>query len=98
MTTKDLIHVNQLCESYQVEVSFFNELHEFGLIEIIQEEQNLFVPQEKIEDVEKMIRMHQELHINLEGIDAVFNLLSQMEELKSELNQVRNRLRLYELE
>ena len=31
MTTKDLIHVNQLCESYQVEVSFFNELHEFGL-------------------------------------------------------------------
>jgi hypothetical protein len=29
----------------------------------------------QIKDIEKMIRMHYELDINLEGMDAVYNLL-----------------------
>ena len=45
-----------------------------------------------------MIRIHRELNVNIEGIDVVFNLLNKVDVLQSEINAVRNRLRLYESE
>ncbi|MGB5272208.1 chaperone modulator CbpM [Eudoraea sp.] len=96
MELKDFIPIVQLCEHYSVEVSFFNELHEEGLISITTLEQTSYLHQDKISDVEKMIRIHRELNINTEGIDAVFNLLQKIDSLQNELNKLHNRLRLYE--
>ncbi len=79
-----------------MEISFFDELHEEGLISITTLEQTSYLHQDKISDVEKMIRIHQELNINTEGIDAVFNLLQKIDSLQNELNKLHNRLRLYE--
>ncbi|MGB5205225.1 MAG: chaperone modulator CbpM [Eudoraea sp.] len=96
MELKDFIPIVQLCEHYSVEVSFFNELHEEGLISITTLEKTSYLHQDKISDVEKMIRIHRELNINTEGIDAVFNLLQKIDSLQNELNKLHNRLRLYE--
>ena len=96
MEIKDFIPVIQLCSHYQVEISFFNELNEVGLIEITTIEQTLYLHQDKINDVEKMIRIHRELNVNTEGIDVVFNLLQKVDDLQNELNNLQNRLRLYE--
>jgi len=56
------------------------------------------VHQDTLSDIEKMIRIHRELDLNIEGIDVVFNLLQKVASLKSELNLVRNKLQLYENE
>lgn len=96
MELKEFIPVVQLCEHYRVEISFFNELHEEGLISITTLEKVSYLHQDKISDVEKMIRIHRELNINTEGIDAVFNLLQKIDSLQDELNKLHNRLRLYE--
>ncbi len=96
MEGKDFIPVVQLCSHYKVEVSFFNELSEVGLIDITTIEQTSCLHQDKISDVEKMIRIHNELNVNIEGIDVVFNLLQKMDSLQNELNTMQNRLRLYE--
>jgi chaperone modulatory protein CbpM len=96
MEQKEFIPIVQLCEHYSVAISFFNELHEEGLISITTLEQTSYLHQDKISDVEKMIRIHQELNINTEGIDAVFNLLQKIDSLQNELNKLHNRLRLYE--
>jgi len=96
MEIKDFIPVIQLCSHYKVEISFFNELNEVGLIDITTIEQTLYLHQDKINDVEKMIRIHRELNVNTEGIDVVFNLLQKVDDLQNELNNVQNRLRLYE--
>jgi len=96
MKRKDFIPIVQLCEHYSVEISFFDELHEEGLISITTLEQTSYLHQDKISDLEKMIRIHQELNINTEGIDAVFNLLNKIDSLQNELNTLHNRLRLYE--
>jgi len=96
MEIKDFIPVIQLCSHYKVEISFFNELNEVGLIEITTIEQSLYLHQDGINDVEKMIRIHRELNVNTEGIDVVFNLLQKVDDLQNELNNVQNRLRLYE--
>src|SRR3970040_1514006 len=96
MSTENFIPLETLCSHYNVELSFFSNLNEIGLIEIQTVEQMQYVHQDSIYEIEKMIRMHQELEVNLEGIDVVFNLLQKIDTLKKELTAVRNRLRLYE--
>ena len=96
MDTKEFISIMQLCENYHVETAFFNQLHEVGLIQIITIEETLYVHQDTLNDVEKMIRFNQELNINIEGIDVIFNLLQKMNSLQHQLNTTQNRLRLYE--
>ena len=46
--------------------------------------------------IEKIIRMHQELEINLEGVAVVLNLLVKISNMQNELKVAKNRLLLYE--
>ncbi|WP_297707845.1 chaperone modulator CbpM [uncultured Eudoraea sp.] len=96
MKIKEYIPIGELCKHYRVEISFFTKLHEEGLVKITTLEQTSYLHQDTIGDVEKFIRLHQELNINTEGIDAVCNLLQKIDNLENELNKLHNRLRLYE--
>lgn len=96
METKEFISINQLCSTYQVEVTFFNELNEIGLIEITTIEQTPCLHQNLLSDIEKMIRMHRDLEINIEGIDVVVNLLKKVDSLQQNLIELQNRLNIYE--
>lgn len=98
MANQDLILIETICLHYKIEISFIDALHGIGLIEVETYEENKFIHQDKISDLEKMIRLHRELNVNLEGIDVVFNLLRKEMALREEVNNLRNRLRLYESE
>ena len=96
MSIEKFIPLNQLCTHYKVEMSFFTNLKEFGLIEIKTIKKSQFVHKDKASDIEKIIRMHHELEINFEGIDTIFNLLEKIKTLQAELISTKNKLRLYE--
>jgi len=96
MATQDLILIEKLCLHYKIKFSFFDALENIGLIKIEIFEQNKFIHQDKIRDLEKMIRLHHELNVNLEGIDIALNLLQKEKALQEEINTLKNRLRLYE--
>ncbi len=96
MSTQHLIPTTTLCLHYDIEISFVDDLNKMGLIKIEIIEQNQFIHQDQISDLEKIIRLHNELNVNLEGIDVVFNLLKKERKLQEELNTLKNRLRLYE--
>ncbi len=96
MSLDNFIPLNNLCTHYKVEMSFFDSLNEMGLIEIVTIEQTHFLQKEKASDIDKIIRIHQDLNINIEGIDTIFNLLDKIDTLQSKLITVQNRLRLYE--
>lgn len=96
MMDENFIAIRQLCNHYELEVSFFEALHEEGLITLTYKKNSYYLPPEFILQVEKMIRIHKELNINIEGIDVVFNLLQKMESLQNEMIQIRNKLSLYE--
>jgi hypothetical protein len=96
MKEQYLIPTQTLCSHYNIEISFVDALNRMGLIQIEIIEQSQFIHQDQISDLEKIIRLHEDLHVNLEGIDVVFNLLEKEQELKNELNSLKNRLRLYE--
>ena len=96
MNTEHLIPIATLCKHYKVETSFFKGLDEHGLIEITTVEASNCIHEDYLPNLEKMIRFHQDLHLNFEGIDTVFNLLARLENLQSELQSVRSRLGIYE--
>ncbi len=96
MKEEKLVPISTLCVHYEVEMAFFSELNEYGLIEIDTQEQTECIRVECIPEIEKMIRIHRDLRVNMEGIDVVWNLLQKMDELQNELMAVRSRLRLYE--
>ena len=96
MNTENFISLNTLSSHYQVEMSFFNTLVDMGLIEVEIVADSFYIRNEKITDIEKIIRLHHELEVNVEGIDVVFNLLARIQELQNELMIAKSRLNLYE--
>ena len=96
MIQEHLIATRTLCTHYNIEISFVNTLNQMGLIQIEIIEQEQFIHQEQIGNLEKIIRLYNELHVNLEGIDVVLNLLNKEQELKNEVISLKNRLKLYE--
>lgn len=98
MKEQHLIPTQTICAHYNIEISFLDKLHHMGLIQVEIIEESQFIHQDQISELEKIIRLHRELNVNLEGIDIVFNLLQKEKELKIELNTLKNKLRLYENE
>jgi len=98
MSEQTLIPADTICLHYNIEISFVDELNRMGLIQIEVIEQAQFIHQDQISDLEKIIRLHNELNVNLEGIDVVFNLLEKERRLQTELIALKNRLRIYENE
>ena len=96
MNMKNLIPIHELCTHYEVEISFFSNLSEMGLIEIKTIEASQYIDSDSVCEIEKIVRMHQELDVNIEGIDVVFNLLQKIDTLQKELTALKNRLNLYE--
>lgn len=96
MTEDKYIPVLRLCDSYQIEVSFLKELNDLGLIEIVSKKDDLYLHEDKLYKVERIIRIHRELNVNIEGIDVVLNLLEKVDKLQSEVHTIQSRLRLYE--
>lgn len=96
METKNLILIEQLCSHHNIEISFVNSLHDFGLIKIVVIEDNKYLSHEQLKDIEKMMRLHYELDINMEGIDAISNLLHQINNLQLDLASAKNKLKLFE--
>jgi chaperone modulatory protein CbpM len=98
MEKSNLILTAQFCTHHNVEVSFISALQDIGLIEIIVVEDDQYLSLEQLKDIEKMIHFHYELNINIEGIDAIANLLKQINDLQQELAIAKNKLKLYDIE
>lgn len=96
MSTKTYIPVKTLCTHYKVETSFFQGLKDYGLIEVITVEQSPCIHQKHIKDLDAIVRLHEDLHINFEGIDTVLNLLQKITRLQDELAAAKNKLRIFE--
>lgn len=96
MQTDHLIPANHFCVQHNIESSFISMLHENGLVEIQMMEETQFIPEESLPEIEKIMRLHYELNINLEGIEAIMHLLHRIEYLQGELITLKNRLKMYE--
>ncbi|MGJ5640646.1 chaperone modulator CbpM [Formosa sp. S-31] len=96
MGENQYILIKTICVQYNLKPDFLEELHGVGLLQIVDIEQERFIHQEALSDLERIIRIHNELNVNIEGIDVVFNLLKKVNTLQSEVSLLKNRLYFYE--
>ena len=96
MANKRIIPIDEFCSHYDIEVTFIHSLHDHGLTEISVVEKIPYIREDTIKDLERMIRMHYDLEINMEGIEAISHLLDRMDQMQTELKALKNRLNFYE--
>lgn len=89
METK-LIAMEECCTVYNIEFTFIESLGELGLIEIVPQADKRFLQEDQLKDLERMIRLHYELDINMAGIDAISHLLKRINSLQEEIRLLRN--------
>ena len=89
---QELISREECCLQYNVESSFIQALSDYGLIEITTISETTYIHTEQLHDLEKFIRLHYDLNINVEGIDAIASLLSKVNNLQRQNEYLRKRL------
>lgn len=95
MSEDDLIPIENFCRHYGVEISFIHSLEEYGLLEVFSVKKSLYVSSNKIAHLEKLVRMHYEMDINVPGIEAISHLLEKIESLQGEVRLLKKKLDLY---
>jgi chaperone modulatory protein CbpM len=98
MDMKKLISAHEFCASHNIEISFIHSLEETGLIEITIIKESGFIPVDQLQQLERIVRLYNELGINIEGIDTINHLLLRIINLQDEVTGLKNRLRLFENE
>lgn len=96
MTKEEMIGAHEFCVSHNVEISFLRSLGESGLLEITTIEETAFINRDYLPELEKLVRLHYDMDINLEGIETIHHLLQQIKAMQNEMNMLKNRLRIYE--
>ncbi len=97
MENRNMIAIESFCRYHRVEETFVFSVQEIGLIQLEIIENSLFISEDKLSDLEKILRLHRELDINPEGIGVVLQLLDNIESLQQENQNLRNKLRRFEL-
>jgi uncharacterized protein YqgQ len=96
MELHNYIAVNEFCESHGITLHFVKQLHEYGMIEIVELKNMKYITQEELPKAEKIVRLYSDLDINLEGIEVIDQLLDRIERMQKEIILLRNKLGLYE--
>ncbi len=92
MKTEDLIPAKDFCLHHNIEYSFISSLQNSGLISVTSIKRSSFIHSDDLSKLEKFVRLHYELDINLEGIETINHLLDKMEEMQNEIVRLQNRV------
>lgn len=96
MAREKYILVSHYCEQTHIEDSFVRQLQEYGLVTFEKKEDDIFIDEKDVSEIERMFRLHNDLNINFEGLDAIKQMLKRIQKLEKEMNNLQKRLRLYE--
>lgn len=96
MKQENYILVKQYCERTHISNTFIKALNEYGLIQYKHIETEVYILDEEISEIERFDRLYNDLGINIEGIDAINNMLRRMRTMENEMNILRKRLGIYE--
>lgn len=95
MERSNLIQIQEICRHCKIDLTFIEALNELGHVELIIDNKVNYIHQEQLKSLERLIYFHNELHINIEGIDAIVHLLNKIEKLQHELSLTKSKLDLF---
>lgn len=96
MENNNLVPATICCTHYNIELSFIHSLQHYGFIKTITVNNDEFIEEEELQTLEKFIRLHYDLDINMQGIEAINFLLERVENMKHEITYLKSKLNIYE--
>lgn len=91
----ELITITEYCAHSKVDLSFITALEQSGLITFTLIGEDKFIHHEQLVEIERLVHFHYDLDINVEGIDAILNLLLKIKKMQREIQELNSRLHLY---
>lgn len=79
------ISVITFCQYHEIAPDFVYALQESGLVKLEVQEEQHYITNDQVDVLEKYIRMHYDLGINIEGLEVISRLLTEMEAMEREL-------------
>ena len=95
MPDKNLVPATVCCEHYNIELSFIHSLEQYGFIKTVTIESDEFIEADELQRLEKFIRLHYELDINMQGIEAINFLLERVQQIQEEIAYLKSKLNVY---
>lgn len=92
----ELITISEYCVNYSVDPSFITALEESGLIVLTLIDENKFIHYKQLVEMERFVHFHYDLQINIEGIEAIMNLLDKIKHLQHEIEVLKSQVHLHE--
>lgn len=71
---------------------------ECGLIDITVVKEEIFVPASQLKQLEQLMRLKQEMDINIEGIESITYLLKRIRDMQQHIVELNNKLAFYQAE
>lgn len=96
MIDRNYILITQYSEYSKIDNSFLENLFEYGLIRFEKEENAIYINEDDIPEIERLYRLHQDLGINFEGLDAIKHMLRRLEKMEKKMNLLQKKINLYE--
>jgi len=82
----------ELVKIYNIEITFFDELVDSGLLDIHTENEIRYLMYKDLPDFERFTNWHYDLDINLPGLEVIHEMLKKMEDLRQRNRELMNRL------
>lgn len=82
----------ELVKIYNIEITFFDDLVSYGLLNIETENDVKYLLYEDLSDFEKFTNWHYDLDVNLPGLEVINNMLTKMKELQNRNRELMNKL------
>ncbi len=89
MDKNEMIAAHDFCVSHNVEMSFLYSLSESGLVQITTIDEQVYINEDQLPGLERWVRLHYDLDINIEGLEAIHHLLEQMKQMEEEMERLR---------
>jgi hypothetical protein len=96
MQSEDIVPASEFCVHHSIELSFIHSLQEHGLVETVIIEEQIFLPASQLPRLEKILRLHFDLDINLAGVETITHLLERIESMQEQITKLNNRLKAFE--
>ncbi|WP_326982733.1 chaperone modulator CbpM [Chryseobacterium sp. MYb264] len=82
----------ELAKIYNIEITFFDELVNSGLITIQTENEIRYLMYEDLPNFERFTNWHYDLEINLPGLEVIHEMLKKMDDLRQRNRELANKL------
>lgn len=89
MDSSELVSLHELCRFYHIEMQFATSLCDNELIDAVWVGDLCCIHINQLAEFEQMLRLSQELEINVAGLEAVKHLLIRVRELQREITRLQ---------